>query len=492
MNNSTTNTPSIYRRLSDEELTATRERYADDGLFRAVDSIGTKLEISTPKFGLRAEEAYVYTLALLRKIARQDYGSWYKANEEWKAECSRLDRVLQEARDRLDRKEQEVAEYAECRRLADEYQEARDHVDRKALETLDFLKQMTGRPDLKEQELAGMGLYGRLLCEGVEAEGRRFHELQEAEHRHTREEREAVVRLRHELWDAERRPLRELWDAEYAACRRLTREPEEAESRLVVGIVFFLAVEATYSSTDDLYRRTRERLFIVNMCDKKAFEGRDELDSQIREMKVPKGWMDDFLVREEADPWAAFAASAASAASGTSAGDDEPLLSPTNTVFSPILFDSEEKLALAREAIRQSFAADGESASDGKFNPSVQADWYLVLRAVVEAGVTRRDARISDRDFLLQMLAWLPGLFLRKEGEPKEETVKRYAKSLSKERDRWVKGPGRTEVLIKDLNATARSRGYGMGKAQRLFIAAKGLKDRLVELKNDLRKGKGA
>lgn len=411
--NSTTNPPSIYRRLSDKEINDTRERYADDGLFRAIDSIGTKLENSTPMFGIRTEEAYVYTLNLLRKIARQDYDAEYKVHELRDAECD------------------------ECRRL-------------------------TRYP----------------WCIGC--------------------------RFEYDPWDDELRRLAEdLWDAEYAGCRRLTRNLKEDESRRVVGIVFEFAILALYSLRDRFYAKELMYPFIDIIYDKKVFDGRDELYELFLTVAVPEGWMDEFLVRVKDDPSTPSATSATSAADGTSAGDDEPSLARTNTVFSPRLFDSEEKLARVREAILQSFVAAGESAdksagtgtsaaSDGKFDPSVQADWYSVLRAVVEAGVTPRAARISGRGFVRQMIAWLPELFLRKEGETKEETVSRYARSLSKERKKWVRGTERKEVPIKDLIAFARGQKYGNAKALRLFTAAGALKRRLEELKDDLRKEAGA
>ncbi len=339
----------MNQRLQEEEICRVRKRYADDGLFRAVSSIGLKLENQTPQFGIRTEETYVYTLRLLARITRLGPGARFRVEE--------------------------------------------------------------------------------------------------------------------------------LWDTEYAECRRLTKNPCEDESRKVVGIVFALAARALLSSADGFYRYTLTFELAKAVFDN-GFDGCEELIRSILELEVPDGWMDERF---------AGAAAGVCEPSTPSGAGGQPSLALTNTVFSLRLFGKEERLAQARAAILMSFSTADEPA-DGTFDPSVQSDWYFVLRAVVEAGVTTSTAKVTGTGFIRQMHAWLPGLFRRKEGEDEAGMLQRYSRSLSAERKNWIEGTGRKEVCIRDIIPFSAARGCPNAKALRLSAAAKGLKQRLEEIKEAVRK----
>ncbi len=86
----------MNQRLQKDEIERVSKSYATDAFYCAIQSIGTKLENSTPQFGIRTEESFVYTLALLRKIVEQGRCDVRLRIDEWweteYAECRRIAR----------------------------------------------------------------------------------------------------------------------------------------------------------------------------------------------------------------------------------------------------------------------------------------------------------------------------------------------------------------------------------------------------------------
>ena len=118
--------------------------------------------------------------------------------------------------------------------------------------------------------------------------------------------------------------------------------------------------------------------------------------------------------------------------------EEEASYAKTNHIFRASLFKTEEAYAQLRKTILAFVKQAGvEPAEEYQIDPACQAEWYYVLKGIAEAGVAVRSG-LKDVDFVRQMLAWYPDLFIRKEEEVEEKMVRRYALCISSQRQRWV------------------------------------------------------
>ena len=106
-----------------------------------------------------------------------------------------------------------------------------------------------------------------------------------------------------------------------------------------------------------------------------------------------------------------------------SAEGEEASYAKTNHIFRASLFKTEEAYARLHQAILAFVKQAGvESAEEYQISPECQAEWYYVLKGIAEAGVAVRGG-LKDVDFVRQMLAWYPDLFMRKEEEEEEKMI---------------------------------------------------------------------
>ena len=164
-----------------------------------------------------------------------------------------------------------------------------------------------------------------------------------------------------------------------------------------------------------------------------------------------------------------------------SAEGEEASYAKTNHIFRASLFKTEEAYARLHQAILAFVKQAGvESAEEYQISPECQAEWYYVLKGIAEAGVAVRGG-LKDVDFVRQMLAWYPDLFMRKEGEEEEKMVRRYALCISSQRQRWV-GKDKQEVPINDMFAHSNLMRYHLADTTRFRGVALGVKKRIEAL----------
>jgi hypothetical protein len=96
---------------------------------------------------------------------------------------------------------------------------------------------------------------------------------------------------------------------------------------------------------------------------------------------------------------------------------------------------------------------------------------------------TRRSRKLTDADFLRQMRIWFPASFLMKEDENEEKMIRRYASSLSAERQKWIESSEKQEIAISDMIAHSQKRDRDGLKAIRYHGIAEGLRAQLEEMK---------
>ena len=161
-----------------------------------------------------------------------------------------------------------------------------------------------------------------------------------------------------------------------------------------------------------------------------------------------------------------------------------------NKIFNPHIFTTEACYRKLYETIRsfvkqREATTENENETNRKFqiNPEIQAEWYYVFKAIAEAKVTRRSRKLSDADFLRQMRKWFPEFFLMKEDEDEEKMIRRYASSLSAERQKWIEGSEKQEIAISDMIAHSQKRDRNMLNAIRYHDIAEGLRAQLEEMK---------
>ena len=164
-----------------------------------------------------------------------------------------------------------------------------------------------------------------------------------------------------------------------------------------------------------------------------------------------------------------------------SAEGEEASYAKTNHIFRASLFKTEEAYAQLRKTILVFVKQVGvEPAEEYQIDPACQAEWYYVLKGIAEAGVAVRSG-LKDVDFVRQMLAWYPDLFMRKEGEVEEKMVRRYALCISSQRQRWV-GKDKQEVPINDMFAHSNLMRYHLADTTRFRGVALGVKKRIEAL----------
>ena len=164
-----------------------------------------------------------------------------------------------------------------------------------------------------------------------------------------------------------------------------------------------------------------------------------------------------------------------------SAEGEEASYAKTNHIFRASLFKTEEAYARLHQAILAFVKQAGvESAEEYQISPECQAEWYYVLKGIAEAGLAVRGG-LKDVDFVRQMLAWYPDLFMRKEGEVEEKMVRRYALCISSQRQRWV-GKDKQEVPINDMFAHSNLMRYHLADTTRFRGVALGVKKRIEAL----------
>ena len=161
-----------------------------------------------------------------------------------------------------------------------------------------------------------------------------------------------------------------------------------------------------------------------------------------------------------------------------SAEGEEASYAKTNHIFRASLFKTEEAYARLHQAILAFVKQAGvESAEEYQISPECQAEWYYVLKGIAESGVAVRGG-LKDVDFVRQMLAWYPDLFIRKEEEVEEKMVRRYALCISSQRQRWV-GKDKQEVPINDMFAHSNLMRYHLADTTRFRGVALGIKKRI-------------
>lgn len=159
-------------------------------------------------------------------------------------------------------------------------------------------------------------------------------------------------------------------------------------------------------------------------------------------------------------------------------------LASSNIIFNAHIFTTETDYERLREAIFAFFKCKNEDKRDDNHQivPATQAEWYFILKAIDEAGVTGHQ-KLTTANFLKQMLAWYPSFFIRKnEKEDDGRMLRRYASSISAERNKWTEGIDRHEVSIRNMFALSNTRGYDKAKTLRLHGVAEELKKQLLEI----------
>ena len=165
-------------------------------------------------------------------------------------------------------------------------------------------------------------------------------------------------------------------------------------------------------------------------------------------------------------------------------------IAQSNIIFNPYIFTTEACYRKLYETIR-SFIKQRETNTENEnetncklqINPEIQAEWYYILKAIDEAKVARRSRKLTDADFLRQMRIWFPASFLIKENEDEEKIIRRYASSLSAERQKWIESSEKQEIAISDMIAHSQKRDRDGLKAIRYHGIAEGLRVQLEEMK---------
>lgn len=161
--------------------------------------------------------------------------------------------------------------------------------------------------------------------------------------------------------------------------------------------------------------------------------------------------------------------------------DADTYYSKENIIFNPRIFTSEAAYAELRDTILSFVKHDGASSEEKwQIDAASQNEWYYILKAIGEAGVKSTD-KLTDMNFVSQMVAWFPALFQKKEGEDEKDMKRRIARSISNERGYWKNCDG--EVAIKDMWVHHQQRGYEHAKTLRLHGVAAGLMRRLLALR---------
>ena len=161
--------------------------------------------------------------------------------------------------------------------------------------------------------------------------------------------------------------------------------------------------------------------------------------------------------------------------------EESETYSKDNIIFNPRIFTSEAAYAELRDTILSFVKHDGAPSEEKwQIDASSQNEWYYILKAIGEAGVKSAE-KLTDMNFVSQMVVWFPALFQKKEGEDEKDMKRRIARSISNERGYWKNSDG--EVAIKDMWVHLQQRGYEHAKTLRLHGVAAGLMKKLIAFK---------
>lgn len=164
-----------------------------------------------------------------------------------------------------------------------------------------------------------------------------------------------------------------------------------------------------------------------------------------------------------------------------------------NDIFFVRLFDDNVKLEKLRKTIASAINMGEATIMYGKpqelrINPSMQNEWYYIMKAVKEAGVAKLS--MSDTAFVEQMVDWFPMLFPDDTVERFRESKRKLAKAISVERRLWKQGKVHKEVTLKDMWAKGIEKKLGETKANRIYeLAYRGLFTNLTNLKHEIERG---
>ena len=161
--------------------------------------------------------------------------------------------------------------------------------------------------------------------------------------------------------------------------------------------------------------------------------------------------------------------------------EDADTYSKDNIIFNPRTFTSEAAYAELRDTILSFVKHDGAPSEEKwQIDAASQNEWYYILKAIGEAGVKSAE-KLTDMNFVSQMVAWFPALFQTKECENEKDMKRRIARSISNERGYWKNSD--CEVAIKDMWVHHQQREYEHAKTLRLHGVAAGLLRRLLALR---------
>lgn len=284
-----------------------------------------------------------------------------------------------------------------------------------------------------------------------------------------------VVEIREDIQQS----LNTLWLRKYNEYRRVERNAhiavDEDETRKVVGIVFGFAILATDSSQDSFYRHTLSECLAYSVA-MHEFNGWAETLSRISSVPLADGWFDRHV---------------APALQVPDEENNTASLAQTNLIFNTRIFTTEAQYEELHDTIL-SFIGQEEStikttSQKPKYllNPNTQAEWYYIMKAISESRVANTD-QLTDSKFLRQMRAWFPSQFMIKEGEDETKMLRRYALSISRERQLWITGVEKHNVAINDMIAHGYSRNMDQAKILRLCNMTKKLRIQLQDLASSL------
>lgn len=190
------------------------------------------------------------------------------------------------------------------------------------------------------------------------------------------------------------------------------------------------------------------------------------------EIEYPKGW----FATEEKDR-------------KNSIKEEEEVSSfaQSNIIFNPKIFTNEQQYAQLRKIILSFIEQKKENVEKEEFqiNPQIQAEWYFIKRAILEAEVTNRD-NLTNPKFLRQMRAWFPACFkIGKDEKEEKKIIKQYGESISRERKKWVNGTEKKEVPIEHMIEHGKSRKYVKANTLSRYNVLKKLKKKLKDFKDN-------
>lgn len=158
-------------------------------------------------------------------------------------------------------------------------------------------------------------------------------------------------------------------------------------------------------------------------------------------------------------------------------------------IFDDRIFDSNARLSKLRDTIAAAIDMGDATIMYGqpqqvRINPTVQSDWYYIVKAIEEAKVARN---FTITGFIDQMTEWFPMLFPDETKEQWEKYKRRLSKSISDEKSLWRYGKMKEVVTLRDMWAKRKNVRLDQAKMERVYaIAYKGLYTSLTNLKQEI------